>query len=36
LPTIWMRPENGVRAPVSKPDTIAKQLSGASGSAPAG
>ena len=36
LPTIWMRPENGVRAPVNRPETIAKQASGASASVPAG
>jgi hypothetical protein len=32
FPTIWMRPENGVRAPVSSPATIAKHASGASAS----
>ena len=36
LPTIWMRPEKGVRAPVSSPETIAKQASGASASARGG
>ena len=36
LPTIWMRPENGVRSPVSRPETNAKQASGAVASAPVG
>ena len=36
LPTIWMRPENGVAVPVRSPAQIAKHASGASGSAPAG
>ena len=36
LPTIWMRPENGVFTPVRRPETMAKHASGASASAPAG
>ncbi len=36
LPTIWMRPENGVCSPVIRPAHSAKHASGASASVRAG
>src|SRR5262245_52174049 len=36
LPTIWMRPENGVLSPVSSPEHSAKHALGESASVPAG